>query len=31
MMHYRWAKQADPLVRHVLAGLRGGWKKRREA
>jgi ArsR family transcriptional regulator len=22
-MHYRWAKQADPLVRHVLAGLRG--------
>jgi len=22
-MHYRWAKHADPLVRHVLAGLRG--------
>src|SRR6266496_6656956 len=22
-MHYRWAKPADPLVRHVLAGLRG--------
>jgi ArsR family transcriptional regulator len=21
-MHYRWAKHADPLVRHVLAGLR---------
>ena len=22
-MLYRWAKHADPLVRHVLAGLRG--------
>jgi ArsR family transcriptional regulator len=22
-MHYRWAKHADPLVRHVLAALRG--------
>ena len=22
-MHYRWAKHADPLVRHVLIGLRG--------
>jgi ArsR family transcriptional regulator len=22
-MHYRWAKHADPLVLHVLAGLRG--------
>jgi ArsR family transcriptional regulator len=22
-MHYRWANHADPLVRHVLAGLRG--------
>ena len=21
-MHYRWAKQGDPLVRHVLIGLR---------
>lgn len=21
-MHYRWAKQGDPLVRHVLLGLR---------
>ena len=21
-MHYRWAKHGDPLVRHVLAGLR---------
>ena len=21
-MHYRWARQADPLVRHVLTGLR---------
>src|SRR5260370_10302159 len=21
-MHYRWAQQADPLVRHVLSGLR---------
>jgi ArsR family transcriptional regulator len=21
-MHYRWAKQGDPLIRHVLTGLR---------
>jgi ArsR family transcriptional regulator len=21
-MHYRWAKHGDPLIRHVLAGLR---------
>jgi ArsR family transcriptional regulator len=21
-MHYRWAKQGDPLVRHVIFGLR---------
>ena len=21
-MHYRWAKQGDPLVRHVLLGMR---------
>jgi ArsR family transcriptional regulator len=21
-MHYRWAKQGDPLVRHVILGLR---------
>jgi len=21
-MHYRWAKQGDPLVRHVLLGIR---------
>jgi len=21
-MHYRWAKQGDPLIRHVLLGLR---------
>src|SRR5881396_2286886 len=26
-MHYRWAKHADPLVRHVLAGLRGWMEK----
>src|SRR5947199_9357495 len=25
-IHYRWAKHADPLVRHVLAGLRGGME-----
>jgi ArsR family transcriptional regulator len=22
-IHYQWAKHGDPLVRHVLAGLRG--------
>jgi ArsR family transcriptional regulator len=26
-MHYRWAKHADPLVRHVLAGLREWMEK----
>jgi ArsR family transcriptional regulator len=26
-VHYRWAEHGDPLVRHVLAGLRG-WMAR---
>jgi ArsR family transcriptional regulator, arsenate/arsenite/antimonite-responsive transcriptional repressor len=26
-MHYRWAQQGDPLVRHVLLGLRGWMAK----
>jgi hypothetical protein len=26
-MHYRWAKHGDPLVRHVLAGLREWMEK----
>jgi ArsR family transcriptional regulator, arsenate/arsenite/antimonite-responsive transcriptional repressor len=26
-IHYRWPKHADPLVRHVLAGLRGWMEK----
>src|SRR2546429_9259347 len=25
-VHYRWATQGDPLVRHVLIGLRA-WRK----
>lgn len=25
--HYRWAPQADPLARQLLAGLRGGLAK----
>jgi ArsR family transcriptional regulator len=28
-MHYRWAQQGDPLVRHVLLGLRQ-WMTRHE-
>lgn len=26
-IHYQWAKQGDPLVRHVLAGLRAWMEK----
>jgi ArsR family transcriptional regulator, arsenate/arsenite/antimonite-responsive transcriptional repressor len=26
-MHYRWARQGDPLVRHVLDGLRAWMAK----
>jgi len=26
-VHYRWARHGDPLVRHVLAGLREWMKK----
>jgi ArsR family transcriptional regulator, arsenate/arsenite/antimonite-responsive transcriptional repressor len=26
-MHYRWAKHANPLVRHVLAGLQAWMEK----
>ena len=26
-MHYRWAQHANPLVRHVLAGLRAWMEK----
>jgi ArsR family transcriptional regulator len=26
-MHYRWKQHADPLVRHVLLGLRGWMAK----
>jgi ArsR family transcriptional regulator, arsenate/arsenite/antimonite-responsive transcriptional repressor len=26
-MHYRWSKHGDPLVRHVLAGLRDWMAK----
>jgi ArsR family transcriptional regulator len=38
-MHYHWAKHADPLVRHILTGLRewmannarmNGERRRRE-